>query len=190
MWAALDSFRKKNMRLFTLIVFTTLCFSGQAQNSAMYAVPEEASQIDLILGEWKAVNKTMKHDGSGQYDIDDQLIIKVHKILGSHGHAVDWFHTNGDYLGSTQRVYSRKRQQWLSAWFDPVTGTWSDEVAWDLSDGKLTYETKVEDETGKYQLRRVHEVSPDGKTYTYHHLRKYQGMTKWLLVDMFEAERL
>ncbi|MCE7996983.1 MAG: hypothetical protein HEP71_33795 [Roseivirga sp.] len=155
----------------------------------MKPIPVEAAQLDMILGEWTAVNKTMRRDGSGKYDVDDKLIIKAHKVLGKYGHSVDWYHTNGDYLGSTQRVYNQTEESWLSAWFDPQTGNWMDQISLKFKGKKLLYEDSVKDETGKFEVRREHVFSEDGKTYSYHHYRKYEGMTKWLLIDTFEAKR-
>lgn len=178
------------MKLFTLLTFCILSSFCYAQGTATKPTPQEASQVDMILGEWRAVNKTMRRDGSGKYDTDDKLIIKAHKVLGGHGHSVDWYHTNGDYLGSTLRVYNQTEGLWSSAWFDPQTGSWMDEISLAFKDEKLVYEDSVEDGTGKYDVKREHVFSADGKKYSYHHYRKYEGMTKWLLVDTFEATKL
>lgn len=178
------------MKLFTLLTLLTFCSLGYAQGNAIKPVPSETTQLDMILGEWKAVNKTMRQDGSGEYDIDNKLIIKAHKVFGGYGHSVDWYHTNGEYLGSSQRIYNQAEGNWQAAWFDPETGSWTDRISWVFEDAKLIYEDSVQDKTGKYEVRREHAFSEDGKTYTYHHYRKYAGMAQWLLIDMFEATKL
>lgn len=177
------------MKLFTLLTLLIFSICSHAQTSNMKPMPTEASQLDMILGEWTAVNKTIRRDGSGKYDVDDKLIIKVHKVLGGHGHSADWYHTNGDYLGSSQRVYNQTEDRWLAAWFDPQTGSWMDQISFRFKDEKLIYTDSVKDQTGTFEVRREHVFSEDGKTYTYHHYRKYEGMTKWLLIDTFEAKR-
>lgn len=175
-------------RLCTLLL---LCWavSMQAQ-SQKNNVPAQAGELEVILGEWTAVNRTIRRDGSGEYDIDDQLFVRVEKTMGGYGHRVDWYTTQGEYTGSTLRVFSSPENAWLSKWFDPKMGAWSDEVKFENHEGGLMLEGKMEDETGKFEVKRIHSFSEDGDTYTYHHYRKYPGMSKWLLIDEFEAKRV
>lgn len=142
-----------------------------------------------IIGEWKGDNRTLSHDGSGEYDVFKNLTVKITPTPEGYGHHASWFDSDGTYTGTSVRTYLND-STWLNQWYNTPDGSWSDKIEFHISDNMMSYEAEGEDNFGKFELKRIHHYDQKEKIYTYTHHRKYEGFKEWWLIDEFIVKRL
>ncbi|MEQ8926410.1 MAG: hypothetical protein RLO81_11390 [Fulvivirga sp.] len=170
----------KNNYLLAALLSLTVSFKLQAQHMDNH----------WIIGEWQGDFKALKTDGSGVYDLFENLILRVEPTLEGNGHHANWFNSDGiTYTGTSVRTYVND-STWLNQWFNEPDKTWSDKIHYNVSEYTLTHESTGEDKFGKFEMKRVHSYNPDTKLYTYKHHRKYEGYSSWWLIDEIEMKRL
>ncbi|QSE97378.1 hypothetical protein [Fulvivirga lutea] len=149
----------------------------------------QAQENLWILGEWKGTNKSLRLDGSGEYDVLEDLTLKVTPTLEGFGHNALWYKQDGSFLGASIRTYQND-SIWTNHWLNMPDQLLGDSILWHVEKNAFRYESSGEDNFGVFEIKRVHEYDPKSEVYTYKHTRKYEGRSSWLIIDEFEMKRI